>query len=74
LLDFDGTLATFSPDPGSVYLNDEVCSLLGSFRFDRSSPSASPAIPGTLATAYLALQLYEKGFEHVVVPSHARVR
>ncbi len=30
LLDFDGTLTTFSPDPGSVYLNDEVCSLLGS--------------------------------------------
>jgi 1,4-dihydroxy-6-naphthoate synthase len=26
------------------------------------------AIPGTLTTAYLALQLYEKDFEHVVVP------
>lgn len=26
------------------------------------------AIPGTLTTAYLALQLYEKDFQHVVVP------
>ena len=26
------------------------------------------AIPGTLTTAYLALQLYEKDFDHVVVP------
>jgi 1,4-dihydroxy-6-naphthoate synthase len=26
------------------------------------------AIPGTLTTAYLALQLYEKDFTHVVVP------
>ena len=26
------------------------------------------AIPGTLTTAYLALQLYEKDFKHVVVP------
>jgi 1,4-dihydroxy-6-naphthoate synthase len=26
------------------------------------------AIPGTLTTAYLALQLYEREFEHVVVP------
>ena len=26
------------------------------------------AIPGTLTTAYLALQLFEKDFEHVVVP------
>jgi 5,8-dihydroxy-2-naphthoate synthase len=26
------------------------------------------AIPGTLTTAYLALKLYEPGFEHVVVP------
>ena len=26
------------------------------------------AIPGTLTTAYLALQLYEKDFRHVVVP------
>ena len=26
------------------------------------------AIPGTLTTAYLALQLYEKNFQHVVVP------
>ena len=26
------------------------------------------AIPGTLTTAYLALQLYEQDFRHVVVP------
>ena len=26
------------------------------------------AIPGTMTTAYLALQLYEKDFAHVVVP------
>ena len=34
----------------------------------REAKGRTIAIPGTLTTAYLALQLYEKDFQHVVVP------
>ena len=44
LFDFDGTLAPFSPDPGSVCLSDEVRSLLGSLAV--RSPSTVGIISG----------------------------